>query len=224
MYNQLIKNNNIEDNKYKFLKNMIIEKEKYNNFDEDTKKRYNQILEKGQLALKSSDYELAYDYFCAGKHIFQLPIFDYYIGKTLHKTRRFAEAKKYFKKYIRNGGEKINKCLFFMLVHIIEPNKFVKSYNELFEIDQVMDRDFDLSKKIEPITGCMINEYIYNDSYYESCNLNEKLILIRTLLESHNVKMANKLLKQLKGDTAAEKQLIKQFNKDKKIYVNNYKR
>lgn len=226
----------------KTLTNKINEKKLYLILSEKGKAQYHQFKKDGQKAYRSGNLEKAYEIYSKAEYEIKHPIFDYYVGKILYKLGMYNEAKKRIEKYLENGGEKTSKALIYLLgIEVKNSNhKQVNKYKDLINIvnndlgndftikDSINknEEDIDYQKQrasarvkmteqdfIETDDEVKIEEYYYYD-------LDKKLKVIKKLLRQGNLKEANYLLNELKPNTKAEYYQIKNFTKNKTLYLN----
>ena len=220
-----------------FFYNRITEKE----LAKDIKEKY---LDTGRYALENEEYELAYDYLTAGLYLSNNPLFYYYLGKLFYKLNKLSKAMGYFNKYRNVGSLKLNKCYFYLF--LISKRKKLSGSGEYLgkfkDIDRFLDITFKTRNpnkkhnrrkkdKIETIKE-IENDYSFYEEdkeeaddtiAYEDLDLKNKLEFIKNLLLLKKEKEANKLLRNLKAETKEEKQLVKQLENNKRIYLNKSK-
>ncbi len=227
LYKIFLKPDEKLNKKYRFLRNIITEKQKYEKLRPNRKKAYDKCLQMGKEALKRKDYYTAYDYFTSGKFITENPIFDYYTAKALHYAGNYKEAYNCFKYYASHGGQKITQSLLYILGEVEnreDPERFKRIYNRIIEIDSIIDPTFDLENRIYPRELPKVSTY---GAAYDDYTLIEKLSFIKYHIQSHNTKYANKLIQKLYNNSDDAQQLIRQFERNKKLYKNQnliYKR
>lgn len=235
----------ITDSRFKtetfYLESIIKEKENYLSYDKETKENYDRLLALGCSFLTLELFDEAYYSFEAGLYLTKDNIFNYYIGKALNKSRRKDEAIPYFQKYIKRGGQKYSKALLFLSSHynyynIKSGEDYVKKIKQLslfainfsyIDSSSKNQNEFDYiksraSKKIKMTPDDFkteIEEDLAMEDYY-SYDFLKKLRFIRKLLETNQIKIANKLLNELSPLTIEEKDLYQQFNKNKTLYRN----
>ena len=230
----------------RYLKGFVKEKEAFALLDEDKKEEFTlkRLAAKKQYIKKQNKDCL--ESYIALKNEFNLLICNYYIGKIMFRTGDFSEAKKYFLNYLEQGGVKTEKTYMFLAkIEKIKKNKaaaknyikmiyrvhdtFLREFEYLPKSQcKVMQKDdyLDIVKSNRMRTIKMKEEDFkenisLNIADFDSANLEGKLIIIRNLLCYGNVKTANKLLEKIQQEcTPQESPKIKQFQKNKKLYMN----
>ncbi len=237
----LIDNNEIEKAKgylkviayvpYKdFFYNRITEKE----LSKEIKEKY---LDVGRYALEIEEYDVAYDYFKAGLYLSENPLFYYYLGKLFYKLDMLTTSSNYLNKYRFTGSLKLNKCYFYLFLickmkNCKTANKYFAKYNDINEFLEIefktrnpnRTKNRNRKRKEEKIIAEIFSNN--KEEKIASCDkedLKEQLEYIKNLLLQRKEKEANKLLRNLKAETKEEKQLIKQLENNKKLYLNKSK-
>ena len=98
----------------KLLNIAIKEKELINNLNEQELYTYETAINEGRKAYKNDDLNTAFDIYLWGLFSTNAPIFYYYCGKILYKSKKFEEAKKYFLHYIDSGVTKSDKAYLYL--------------------------------------------------------------------------------------------------------------
>ena len=230
----------------KYLELSESQKERYNFFKNEGRsfykshklsKKYNYDME-AKLLYKKEKLEKAYDYYLMGLYITQLNIFNYYLGKMCYKNDCIDEALHYFKIYVKNGGEKLSKSLLYLsgiykmkkvndkaqLFHerMIEINKFFEN-NFRFKNCPIMPHSYFEVENEESVKNVCENQIKKIEIKEEvSINLKERLEDIKRLILMHQDKKADKMLSELEQEknnmNKKEKQILLQFQKNKKLY------
>lgn len=228
-----------------YLKNKINEEKAYQELGNEQKEAYTKAITKGREYYHANNLSTAYNYYTYGKYITNHPIFDYYIGKILFKAQKQDEAYKYFKIYIKNGGEKYLKALLYLAAtecfhkriksakKIIDLQKLIiNTFNIDFEtakLDRIIkqgknDKDFDV-RKFAASHNLMLSEEFFDSEYNGISNdreLCKELERIKEMYRNGRVTEANKrietLLKENKG--YYQRKSIEGIAKRKKLYIN----
>ena len=228
-----------------YLKNKINEEKAYQELGIEQKEAYTKAITKGREYYHANNLSTAYNYYTYGKYITNHPIFDYYIGKILFKSQKQDEAYKYFKIYIKNGGEKYLKALLYLAAtecfhkriksvkKIIDQQKLIiNTFNIDFEtvkLDRIIkqeknDKDFDV-RKFAASHNLMLSEEFFDSEYNGISNdreLCKELERIKEMYRNGRVTEANKrietLLKENKG--YYQRKNIEGITKRKKLYIN----
>ena len=189
----------------------------------------NKYLDLGRNALIENNFELAYDYFTAGKYLTENPLFDYYLGKTFFTCDMLEVAMNYFNDYRFTGSIKLNKCYFYLFIIATRLGyKTNKKYiQKVREINDFLNLDFSSKKKHEEKINLPSKEP-KEDSCKEEVNLHdeelqEKLEYIKSLLLRKKEHEANNLLKKIKVSSKKEREILNQFEKNKRLYLNKAK-
>ncbi len=104
--------------KHQFLFNKINQLQYYSMMSEEEKYRFEALLRQGSQAYQEKDLPLAYDYYEAGKYLFDNVIFDYYLGKIDYKIHDYKQALFHLKKFIREGYWRYEKaCLYLSKIY-----------------------------------------------------------------------------------------------------------
>lgn len=224
-----------------YLKSRVLEKETYLSYDEETKNNYHKFLNAGKAALKAKKYEEAFSYFQTGMNKTRDNIFNYYIGKNFYKAGYFIEARAHLEEYIRNGGSKYSKALFYLILHASmkkEARKF-NTYNKKMRIiNNLTSSGFAYSKKKSNQRKCnpsfkkRANQIEKKEStdvmttpdfekgkntlsienYYEY-DIDSKIELIKKLFQAGKNDVASNLLEELKNQ---DSKAVERFLKKKK--------
>ena len=231
----------------KLLQNKIEERKKYLRLTPNDKEKYDSLKEKGSNAYHSHKLDLAYDYYSLAHYITKHPIFEYYIGKIFYKLNLLKEAKKHLTIYSEIGGEKLEKCLLYLLSIELKTKNFKKA-NKIREKIDIINHDLEYAFKTEKRNQYQSKEQIEEIDYvkyfnskdikmkvsdfkeqsqeelqienYYDYNIEQKLLIIKDLYKKRKIKEANYLLNELKPSTKEEQQKIIQFTKNKKLYLN----
>lgn len=99
------------DSEVNYLKNLLNERMIIKTLNKKQKQIFKHAMEEGHEAMRKSEYQNAYDYYCYGKYITNHPIFDYYIGKTLYMAYQEKGAYTSLLNYIEKGGERVLPAL-----------------------------------------------------------------------------------------------------------------
>ena len=228
-----------------YLKNKINEERAYKELGKEQKEIYAKAITKGREQYHDNNLSAAYDYYAYGKYITNHPIFDYYIGKILFKAQKQDEAYKYFKIYIKNGGEKYLKALLYLAAtecfhkriksakKIIDLQKLIiNTFNIDFEIaklDRIIkqvknDKDFDV-RKFAVSHNLMLSEEFFDSEYNGISNdreLCKELERIKEMYRNGRITEANKRIETLLKENKGYYQIksIEGIAKRKKIYIN----
>lgn len=237
-----IKNTNLETEIF-YLKSKIEERANYLGYDNQTKENYNNFLTIGRNYLTNELFEEAYYTFEAGLYLTGDNIFNYYIGKTLNRANNQEESIPYFLAYIEKGGQKYSKALLYLSSYFkyhkqniaYEYGKKLKKISSIFHDDfiykdnswnQREKNEYDHKKFVASKTIKMDltdfeeeKENLKLENYYDY-DFSKKLKVIKKLLASNNIKIANKLLKKLKPQTIDERNQLQQFERNKTLYRN----
>ena len=223
----------LEQRRYNFLK--ARGRRLYRNCN--LNRKYNYDME-AKLLYRKEKLEEAYDYYLAGLYVTQHNIFNYYLGKMCYKNDCIDEALHYFKIYVKNGGEKLSKSLLYLsgiykmkkvndkaqLFHerMIEINKFFEN-NFRFKNCPIMPDSYFKVENEESVKNVCENQTKKIEIKEEvSINLKERLEDIKRLILMHQDKKADKMLLELEQEknnmNKEEKQILLQFQKNKKLY------
>ena len=223
---KIISQNNFSYRSY--FNNRILEKQ----LDPSIKKTY---LDSARYLLKLQEYELAYDYLEAGRYLSSNnALFSYYLGKLFFKMDYYDSALKYLLDYKQRGSLKLNKCYLYLFAKSKDYKTVSKYKTKLNELNNFLDIEFTLKnsnnynktaneKAIEKISEFSEEVKLDKQKLYSEYSLQEKLEYIKELLINKREKVANKLLTSLKATNQEEKELIKQLNNNKKLYLNRLK-
>lgn len=237
LYNNIFRLYNVENYKLELdcLKNMILEKKNYLMLDKNRKKQYDDLEKKGKIAYKEDRIDDALNYYLLGLHITNHNIFNYYLGKMYYKSGNLEEALLYLERYKKNGGEKLSKCLLYLSKIHIYNKKFKKKdeyEKDIIILNRFFKQDFKFNRKKQKINrdfeffDCNIEQNRINQvkdkTNYNECSVNEKLMIIKNMLLCSQTQAAEKLLQKLErsqaGMSPEDKEQIKQFQKNKKLY------
>lgn len=222
------------------LQKEIKEHEFYLALSENQKDLNDYYLDAGRKALKENNYALAYDYFQAGKYLTENKLFYYYIGKTLYRSGNYAEAKKNFQLYNKEGATKIQKSYHYLL-QIAKYEKNFSSIEKYRKKLNILNKNFSTyfapsmktSKTSTDIDYSKISamhnlkehfDFEKEDFIPEDVSSNIPLIQylekLKEMLQQKQIQKVNKILNKIKPQTSEEKSLLKQFIKNKKLYLN----
>lgn len=140
----------------RILNNAINEINYLNNLDDEQLKVYNEAISKGHHCYHEYDLENAYDYYTWGLYITNAPIFYYYIGKILYKTKEYDKAYDYFEKYTKLGTTKINKAYLYLSRISEKHHKRKKSVN--------------FSNYVQMTNDLLSSEYDFYSIYEQECD------------------------------------------------------
>ena len=231
-----------------YLEGCIKEKQAFMNL---SKEKQEEFLERRLDAKNSYKYkynEDALKKYCLLKEDFNLPICDYYIGKIyMFRMRKFMEAKLAFLSYLNQGGVKTEKTYMFLAkISKIQKNPDkAKQYLDkmdrihkvfLREFDFLTDKDYERKKKIKFVddsideidvvkrnttSNIKMTEEDFSIEEKSECLIDEKLNMIKELLQTGNDDLANKLFKEVQSEcTNEEREKVKSFERNKKLYKN----
>lgn len=226
------------------VSNIIREEELYQELTLDQKTHYHCLKTVGKDFYNLGDYERAFYHYELAKDETNHPIFDYYLGKMLYKQGRYLEALPYFQEYFSHGGEKMEKCLIYMLkiyakqgsykrVHKISSkihklNDTFKSgvylrfhkkhYNPFYDhVKNVAMKDTKVSlDEFGEETGLEVESY-------NQCSFHQKLIVIKNLMVQDQFRLAESYLRNMVPETEEDRKELVQFQKNKRIYKNQGK-
>ena len=221
----------LEQRRYNFLK--ARGRRLYRNCN--LNRKYNYDME-AKLLYRKEKLEEAYDYYLAGLYVTQHNIFNYYLGKMCYKNSHIDEAYEYFEEYIKNGGEKLSKALLYL--NRIYKIKKIKDKPQVFseritELTRFFDNEFEFKNipiiedyyfeiESEDNIKNVSEDEIDNTKKDVDINLEEKLETIKKLILAHQDKKADKMLLELEREknnmNKEEKQILLQFQKNKKLY------
>lgn len=224
------------------LKNMLVEKKKYNSLNADVRKNYDNLKVEATIAFKSKDYDLALEKFNAAYETSKLPIMYYYIGKTLFKQGDFVAARDYLLKYSENGGEKLDKCLLYLGVinkNLGKTKKATKYFSVMNKLNDSFGSDFKFhgtavrqkkrsykgeydALKVNAYQNVVMDEDDFLDvdpENFYNCNVGQKLAIIRGFLREGRNDVADSLMRELGRLTKEEKAKVVQFRLDKRYFT-----
>lgn len=225
----------------KYLQNKINEKKLYLDLDEDQKKVYDKAIIEGRKCYHENDLIGAYDYYTYGKHITAHPIFDYYIGKILYKSREDS-AYTYLATYASHGGEKLLKALLYLNIlnykngklDLIDQNEIrSKKIKSMFNIDfepfimsKIGRTNYEKqdSSELSALQEESLN-FFDTDIEITEDEFLSKIMEIRELYRKGKVKTANRKLDMLfkSANNSYQKQKLKDLSKSKSLYINQGK-
>lgn len=233
-----------------YLRDIIREKEAFSNLEEDKQNEFVQKRKLAKTEYQKKHNDTSLDLYLALKEEYNLSICDYYIGKNMYKIGNFLKAREYFLSYLEQGGVKTEKAYMFLanIEKIKKNNSAAKHYTKLMhrvhdvfsrEFEYLPEREYRKAKKrgyvdndIDSVKNRRMRTLKMNEEDFEDydslpsaefydADIDGKLIIIRDLLRSGNEEEANKLLEQLEQECPYEElPKIKQFQKNKKIYMN----
>ena len=232
-----------------YLRGIIREKEAFSNLEEDKQNEFVQKRKLAKTEYQKKHNDTSLDLYLALKEEYNLSICDYYIGKNMYKIGNFLKAREYFLSYLEQGGVKTEKAYMFLanIEKIKKNNSAAKHYTKLMhrvhdvfsrEFEYLPEREYRIAKKrgyvdsdIDSVKNRRMRTLKMNEEDFEEYSLpttsfydadiDGKLIIIRDLLRSGNEEEVNKLLEQLEQECPYEElPKIKQFQKNKKIYMN----
>lgn len=141
---EFISNHNVENLEIQInhLYKKIDEKRIYRNLSFTEKECYHFSIKEIRRRIKNGSYHTAMNYCnnCINEKLH--PIFNYYMGKSLYKKRRFREAQYYFDEYIKEGGEKEAKaCMYlehirYMVTREQNSNLYVTRINKINKLEK----------------------------------------------------------------------------------------
>lgn len=232
---------------YSYIINRISEKEEYLNYSAEKREKYDTLKDNGRRALNEKQYQEAIYYFGLGIQETNNNIFNYYIGKTLYKARKYQEAKPYLLEYIKKGASKTTKALLYLEKISKFSGKTKKGTNYIKLMERLQetfpsdfkyfnpyraskagkpDVDFDIIKfkaskklRLKADTFQQATEELSLENYYEY-TFAQKLQIIINLYRKGYGKPADKLLEELSATTKEEKKQRQQVLKNKKLYRN----
>lgn len=222
--------------------NMIREEELYQELTPNQKIRYNCLNRIGKDFQKNGDYERAYYHYELAKEETNHPTFDYFLGKMLYKQRKYLDALPYFQEYLSYGGEKLSKCLLYM-IKIYENHGQYKKANKLLsrlqKLEDTFDGDFHfcgfrsrnqnsvhdfVEKRTTRRIKVEVDEFLVEENLdiesYEDYNFCQKLMIIKDLMVQNQLRRAESYLSNLTPETKEEYKALEQFQKNKKLYRN----
>lgn len=225
----------------KYLRGIIEEQKSFLQLSDEKQKDFVVKELAAKKLYKEKQYESCLEVYLALKSEFNLPICDYYVGKIMYKMRDFEAAKNYFLSYLEQGGVKTEKAYLY-LSKIEKNNDNSKRYiNMMNRINQIFLRDFEYlynykyRKKLNYIDSIKIDgmktiemqeedfkiEETLTINDFNDVDIEGKLIIITNLLRCGDLKNAKKLFEKVQQECSAQDQpKIKQFQKNKKIYIN----
>ena len=150
--------------------------------------------------MKVKNYKGAYEEYCKGKELFNLPIFDYYIGRTLYKIGD-TSAKYNLISYVKNGGRKTAKALLYL--------------DNIAWYDGNDSQSNTFREDIERINTLERNGFVYKN--YNN-DFNKKIEQVLKMYKI-NKKQADKMLNELKSSasTSSQKQRLNKIEQNKKL-------
>lgn len=182
------------------MKNKAREINDINSLSEEDRVLYNKIRSKAKELMKVKNYKGAYEEYCKGKELFNLPIFDYYIGRTLYKIGD-TSAKYNLISYVRNGGRKTANALLYL--------------DNIAWYDGNDSQSNTFREDIERINTLERNGFVYKN--YNN-DFNKKIEQVLKMYKI-NKKQADKMLNGLKSSasTSSQKQRLNKIEQNKKL-------
>lgn len=182
------------------MKNKAREINDINSLSEEDRVLYNKIRSKAKALMKVKNYKGAYEEYCKGKELFNLPIFDYYIGRTLYKIGD-TSAKYNLISYVKNGGRKTAKALLYL--------------DNIAWYDGNDSQSNTFREDIERINTLERNGFVYKN--YNN-DFNKKIEQVLKMYKI-NKKQADKMLNELKSSasTSSQKQRLNKIEQNKKL-------
>lgn len=182
------------------MKNKAREINDINSLSEEERVLYNKIRSKAKALMKVKNYKGAYEEYCKGKELFNLPIFDYYIGRTLYKIGD-TSAKYNLISYVRNGGRKTANALLYL--------------DNIAWYDGNDSESNTFREDIERINTLERNGFVYKN--YNN-DFNKKIEQVLKMYKI-NKKQADKMLNELKSSasTSSQKQRLNKIEQNKKL-------
>lgn len=182
------------------MKNKAREINDINSLSEEDRVLYNKIRSKAKALMKVKNYKGAYEEYCKGKELFNLPIFDYYIGRTLYKIGD-TSAKYNLISYVKNGGRKTAKALLYL--------------DNIAWYDGNDSQSNTFREDIERINTLERNGFVYKN--YNN-DFNKKIEQVLKMYKI-NKKQADKMLNGLKSSasTSSQKQRLNKIEQNKKL-------
>lgn len=182
------------------MKNKAREINDINSLSEEDRVLYNKIRSKAKALMKVKNYKGAYEEYCKGKELFNLPIFDYYIGRTLYKIGD-TSAKYNLINYVRNGGRKTANALLYL--------------DNIAWYDGNDSQSNTFREDIERINTLERNGFVYKN--YNN-DFNKKIEQVLKMYKI-NKKQADKMLNELKSSasTSSQKQRLNKIEQNKKL-------
>ena len=145
-----------------FYEKLIEELKSMYNLYNDDKETFQNMLRKGIECLDKNEYPEALDYFIIGIKKTDMPIFNYYIGKTLFILKKYKAAKERLSLYNKVGAHKLYLCKHYLsIINVMEGKKgkaiqfaddadyFAQLLNKKFKCKVCIDEECDLESNIE---------------------------------------------------------------------------
>lgn len=182
------------------MKNKAREINDINSLSEEDRVLYNKIRSKAKALMKVKNYKGAYEEYRKGKELFNLPIFDYYIGRTLYKIGD-TSAKYNLISYVKNGGRKTANALLYL--------------DNIAWYDGNDSQSNTFREDIERINTLERNGFVYKN--YNN-DFNKKIEQVLKMYKI-NKKQADKMLNELKSSasTSSQKQRLNKIEQNKKL-------
>lgn len=216
---------------YQYLYGMIREKEIYFKYDDGMKKKFDEYLSKGRIALENKDYTQAYNLFVAGYDATKNNIFNYYMGKTLFKSESRIAACPYFIVYNRFGGSKLPRALLYTMSiyrEIGNPKEARKYYTQLSYINETFSHGFKLDSPFNK-KGKLKGRKKRNkkndgrnlvlEEYYDY-DFDKRILIIERLFRDRKYSIAIRLLKELKPKDKNQRIIVQELERKKILYKN----
>ena len=233
-----------------YLKGIAREKEEFVSLDDEICSEYFSLKRHARSLFDRRKYKEALELYNEAKEITGLSVCDYYIAKTLFKSGRLFESEDCFLNYLSHGGVKTEKALLYLgLIEGIKKHKSTskKYFKKMQRIHEVFDRNFvyiernslrqmtedeiiDSNDRVKEknmrrihmreVDFIQEDKMLSIDDFYDT-DINGKLSIIKHLYQTGTCDVANKLIEEVQRECATgERKKVKQFIKNKKIYMN----
>lgn len=220
-----------------YLENLLNEKIALLGLDNETREIYRSLRESGSSQYHHRRYREALKSYEEAYAISNLSICEYYIGKCLFKMRKIDMAEEYFLRYLEHGGEKVEKCLLFLVgINKIRGKEYNIYSDKMTRLNTSFGREFKFvpredgkynngkqngTKKTKFTVGDFKTDTTVNadiENYY-NYGIDGKLMIIRELYRNGKTYIANSLLDELnKTCSSEEKPKVMQMMRNRKLY------
>ena len=213
----------------KYLTSKLEERKKYLALSDEKKEIYADCVARGHKAMHKKLYDIALDYYEDGLKETNHPVFYYYIGKTYYKQHENKKSYEYLSKYEETSGDKFSKSNLFLFLLEKKEEKYEQAEirrEKTNIVNKILNnRQLQELKAIEEESVKKKEEELKIEKYYEY-KIVDKLRIIKNLYENKNIKLADKLMKELEQEenkTKLEKKMIQTEKANKKVYVRRSK-